>query len=90
MTARGFRIDDIVEESGEGRGRFFRIAAKQRLVGLLVEIDGSERSIGWKPLAKMTLASESLKERITELQKELRDARRRLREIEPSRVRRAR
>jgi len=80
--SRKFEVGDLVEESGEGRGRFWRIAFVSDEAGFLILANGSGYSVGWKPFSKMTLATDALKGRIMELEAQLRGARNELRAIE--------
>lgn len=80
-----FKVGDIVEVSGEGSGRFWRIVNLQATGAFLFEADvpagAPTYSCGWKNFSSLTLAKVVLRERIRESKKAIQDAERELRAI---------
>lgn len=82
MAKPKFKMGDLVECLGEGRGRFWRIATlSETKCAFLVSTDSQEPR-GWEDFRKLTLATTALKLRIKELHTELRSAENELRAIE--------
>jgi hypothetical protein len=83
LKGRKVEIGDLVEESGEGVGRWWRVTdlcVTSKRAWLVDPREGY--AIGWKPLAKISHATDALKGRIEVLTRHLAGAQRELRAIE--------